>query len=376
MDKKDKFLACILLHAVGDTVGYKNGDWEFMPGDIDAKANEKLYEFIYLGGVNGINLEGWDISDDTILHMAIIEGLLTDFSNVNKLGLSLKEIFINSLPTLLEKKDGKVGMKRRPGESTIRSIMRMKDGGNWDDLPYSFSMGGSGAAMRSSCIGLAYYGEKNRGLLTQISIETSRMTHNSVIGYLGGWVAALFTAFAMEDVPIKKWPEKMVNYLLGTEMEKYINTSGRGLKNYMEDVHVFIDKWKRYIDDKFDKDGNIVKRRTTRNVQWRSRYYCNTFSTVYNKINKGDCSTVFVGGAGDDSCIIAYDSLLDSGGNWEMLCVYGMMHGGDTDTTGCIAASWYGVLYGLDRVPKNFLEHLESKDKLMELGESLYKKYA
>ena len=30
-----------------------------------------------------------------------------------------------------------------------------------------------------------------------------------------------------------------------------------------------------------------------------------------------------------------------------------MLHCGDSDSTGCIAGSWYGALYGLNNVPKN-----------------------
>jgi ADP-ribosylglycohydrolase len=30
-----------------------------------------------------------------------------------------------------------------------------------------------------------------------------------------------------------------------------------------------------------------------------------------------------------------------------------MIHGGDSDSTGCIAAGWYGALYGLKGVDDN-----------------------
>ena len=30
-----------------------------------------------------------------------------------------------------------------------------------------------------------------------------------------------------------------------------------------------------------------------------------------------------------------------------------MLHGGDNDSTGCLAGAWYGALYGLNGVSKN-----------------------
>lgn len=57
------------------------------------------------------------------------------------------------------------------------------------------------------------------------------------------------------------------------------------------------------------------------------------------------------------------------------LVFYAMLHGGDTDTTGCIAGSWYGAMYGFSDVPKSRIENIENKEELYNLGKKLYKKY-
>ena len=59
------------------------------------------------------------------------------------------------------------------------------------------------------------------------------------------------------------------------------------------------------------------------------------------------------GAIGLDSVIISYDALLGSGDNWEELCLRGMLHCGDSDSTGCIAGSWFGAFYGFKNVPQN-----------------------
>ena len=52
----------------------------------------------------------------------------------------------------------------------------------------------------------------------------------------------------------------------------------------------------------------------------------------------------------------SYDALLGCGGDWVELCHRGMLHGGDNDSTGCIAGAWFGALYGFNSVPKtNYL---------------------
>jgi ADP-ribosylarginine hydrolase len=41
---------------------------------------------------------------------------------------------------------------------------------------------------------------------------------------------------------------------------------------------------------------------------------------------------------------------------WEELCLRGVLHGGDNDSTGTIAGAWYGALYGFKEVyPINYL---------------------
>lgn len=62
------------------------------------------------------------------------------------------------------------------------------------------------------------------------------------------------------------------------------------------------------------------------------------------------------GSNGLDSLLIAYDALVESKGDWRELCMRAMLHGGDNDSTGCIAGAFYGALYGLKGVASNNYE--------------------
>lgn len=368
-----RYIGCMVLHAVGDTVGFKNGDWEFKPGGYE-KVPEKIYEFIDLGGITEISLKNWRVSDDTILHIQTAASILHDYNSLNTLGKIFKENFLDAVRQF--KKEGY--NIRYPGQATLDSLKILEDGGNWNDIPYNLYQGGSGASMRSLCIGLAFYGEENRHKLIQISIESSRMTNNSAVGYLGGFAAALFTALAIEGKRINDWPFILLDLFKNGTVTKYIKSVGRDVDKYEQDHHVFLEKWYRYIDDKFDDERKPIKRKSNRNLVLRSKYYHETFGFEIKSTsdkNVDIIKTYFIGSGGDDSVIISYDCLIDAGTNWEKLVYYSMLHMGDTDTTGAIAAGLYGALYGYENIPKNFTEYLEYKTELVDLGKKLYKKY-
>ena len=296
--------------------------------------------------------------------------VLNDFKSINGLASILKENFLIALKQFEEE-----GLEvRNPGNSTLDSLSLLKKGCEWRDIPYNFSKGGSGASMRSLCVGLAFYGEENRDKLIQISIETSRMTNNSASGYLGGFASALFTALAIEGKKINDWPFILLELFDVGKITKYIESVGRDVDKYKDDHHVFLGKWHRYVDDKFDNNRNKIIRKSNRNLIYRCQYYRDTFSMTY-LFGGIETKNNFIGSGGDDSMIIAYDCLIDAGDNWEKLVYYSMLHMGDADTTGAIAGGLYGALYGYENIPNNFTEHLEYKNELINIGTKLFKKY-
>lgn len=372
---KERYMACLILHAVGDTVGFKNGAWEFYGPGSDERTLEKLYEFIELGGINHISLKNWRVSDDTILHMYTADALTEDYNSLNTFGNYLKRNYLMAYDQFL-----KEGLETRaPGFATMKYLQRLKEGGKWNDAPYDLRAGGSGASMRCLCVGLAYHGEANRAKLIQFAIESSRVTHNTAVGYLGGLASALFTALAIEGKTINDWPFLLLELFNNGAILRYIKAAERDVISYDRDYHVFVDKWNRYVLDKFDDNRKPIQRRSSRNLVYRSRYYRETFGYKSQSIGQNVVEGVtvhdFIGSGGDDSVIIAYDCLLDSGNNWEKLVIYAMLHTGDTDTTGSIAAGFYGALYGFNDVPENYLDNLEYKSILTDLSNKLYDKF-
>lgn len=365
---KDRYIMCMLVHALGDTIGFKNGDWEFNNGKgaiYVTMAHELVDEFISLGGVNRIDISKWIISDDTVFH------LMTAKTFVDSDAEAELDIHMNNMVKHLCYAVDKMDIdKRIPGETTMKGIKRFHDHKKkWTEVPYDIKYGGAGGSMRTPCLGLIFPGEKYRDDLIKYSIESCRLTHNSAIGYLGGITSALFTAFALEGIDIRQWGFKLMELLESDRIDKYMKST-RGFEEYDRDKHIFIARWKQYLDDKFilEGDGLYKMKDPIMNVAQRSRYYYINFRET--------TLSDFVGSGGDDSVIIAYDCLLDAGDIWEKLIIYAMLHIGDTDTTGCIAGAWYGALYGKGDIPRHMFENIEYKDLLEEYGNKLYSQFS
>ena len=370
---KTKFYAIMLLHALGDTIGFKNGDWEFNYHDIEKLenldyVNEMIYEFIDLGGVNGINLQGWKVSDDTILHIASARSLLSYNDKID-------EKFINKIKKNIKKEyskmiDEKKEINRYVGKTTSYSIERFTKKHDARKDPYDELAGGNGAAMRTLVFGMCFFGQNNRDLLINSSVISSQLTHNNPIGYLGGFTAAFFVALALEGRDINDWPYILLIYLkTSTILQQHIIS----LTNIDETVYYgqYIKYWTKYIDTKFDKNKKPLKIRSNSNPLHRIKYYYDNF--YIDSISKKNKSQI--GSSGYLCMIMAYDALLDCDGIWEKLIVYSILHNGDSDTIGAVAGGLYGALYGFGDVPKKMLKYIERKDELKKVSSKLYKKF-
>lgn len=365
---EEKYVACMLVHALGDAIGFKNSEWEFN------YTTDKIFEFIKMGGANHLSLKDWRISDDTILHTKVAKALLSNYNSLNTFCENLTTNFVDALDQF--EKEGHD--TRVPGLTTIKELEALKGGRKWDEMKYNYLSGGSGASMRSLCIGIAYHKPEDLHMLIQLSIESSRMTHNSVIGYLGGLTSALFASYAFQGISVEKWPYKLMELHENNTISLYIKKAGRDVEDYYKDHHVYFNKWANYIGDRFDDKKKVIRNRSTMNLNWRNKYYLDNFSYVEKTAEKPRQHYQpehYPGGGGAGSVIMAYDALLDAENKWETLIFYSMLHMGDTDTTGCIAGGWYGIMYGMSDIPDITLKYLENKEELTKLGLNLYKKF-
>ena len=361
MITQEKYEACMLLHALGDTIGFKNGEWE-MQNIIDGDLNDNILitwdiqsQFISLGGVTFIDLKKWSVSDDTLFHIAVAENILKYGEEFNDNVISeLKQKFTKVYEQIII--DEKNGLDRIIGITTKESIRKFTKIYDERINHYDLGAGGNGCAMRNLCIGLIFYGKENRTKLMEYSIQTSRITHNNVIGALGGFNTALFVAFAIEGIPIKLWINKFIKILRSEELKKYLELDNDDAK---KDYDEYLRFMYNYNDMKF-KEANA---KSFANMSYRLKFHYDNFRDNTNRI----------GFSAHGAILFAYDALYDCNGIWEKLIWYSMLNSGDSDTIGAIAGGLFGIVYGYNTVPKNLLKHIEYKDKLINIGKKLYK---
>ena len=163
-------------------------------------------------------------------------------------------------------------------------------------------------------------------------------------------------------------PIQYENHIIGvisvSKSEESLSVYGSKFK----DKYVFISNWTQFKDDRFDENNKLITPKNMKNITARCNYFRMNIRDV-------DRQSGYIGSSGDDSVIMAYAALLDAKDNWEKLVIYSMLHMGDTDTTGCIAASWYGALYGFNDVSQHLIDNLEYIDDLEKLGSKFYSKF-
>ena len=261
----EKYTATFLLHALGDTIGFKNGEWEFNYYNRYADYRTTLdivFDFISLGGITGIDLKNWRISDDTLFHLSIAESLLK-IKLVNKLTdkqiEEIKEIMTDTLREIA--KDEKVDIFRGVGITTFKSLAEEK-------TPFELA-GGNGSAMRTLCIGLAYHKSSDLDKLIEYSIESSKITHKNPIGYLGGLTTAYFTHLAINKIKLEEWPIKLIELVNSEKVSKYIDKDNFSVySNY----RLFISLWNKYIELRF-KDNKPIYTNSHKNLIFRTKFF-------------------------------------------------------------------------------------------------------
>ncbi|XP_078598288.1 inactive ADP-ribosyltransferase arh2-like [Branchiostoma floridae x Branchiostoma japonicum] len=352
-DSLERYKASMVLSGVGDALGYKNQEWEYCKSGVEI--HKQLAE---LGGLSNITVElpGWPVSDDTVMHLATAEALVIDSDKKDDIYLELCKRYVACMNDM----EG-----RKPGPTSILGCKQMSPGSaisGWH-IPFNPSGTGCGAAMRAMCIGLRCPRPDQLDDLIAFSVESGRMTHHNPHGYCGALASALFVSYAVQNKPLREWGKGLLDTL--PRALEYVKKSIRSAYENEEAWFYFPAKWEEYLEERELLDG-------TSDPKWPDNY---DDPAVRDKIYKDDISSDgWPGRRGHDAPLIAYDALLAAGDSWEELCSRSMFHGGDSDSTGVIAAACFGVLYGYHGVPDCNHEKLEYRSRLEKLGEQLYQK--
>lgn len=351
-DDKNKLLLrqVIITSSYCETLGFNNGKWEFNFDVIMKDINDFIFinytiydQYRTLGGKN-INIKKWNASDDTILLLSTIKGII---DKNYRLGL------IKYIEPL--KND-----KRISGVTTIKSIVWINNNPT-KELPYTNNAGGNGAAIRTAPIGILFTD------IQQIIIHSfanSILTHNQVLGFLGGISSAIITFFAKNNVKPENWFKELIK--LEPLIDKIINISNYDFKDqYNQQKFTFWDKIKDYNEFRLPKilNKNIYQKTYTR--------YQSLLRIVRPNYKKSKNHNL--GGSGLEAIILSYEFFILSiipnthDIDFDNLIYHGVLHFGDNDSTGAIVGAWYAAYHKNipDFIKTEQLEFIKDIDKII-----------
>jgi ADP-ribosylarginine hydrolase len=381
---KEKVEASIMLASYLDTIGFKNGEFEFKGNIKITSLNDAasisyfiVYHYFILGGSKHMSLKNLVASDDTLLLLATTYAILNDGGEQNY----IKE-YLRWFPIISENKRG-IGIQTNKGLSYLKKNIDKKKNTYLLDLKFDKEMGGNGAAIRTATIGIKWHNDIDK--IIEESIVASRVTHNYYIGFLGGLVSAIFTSFAFNNISPWLWLDKLLEIYESNKIFNYIHTTNfkNTIDNDIKDFFYFLYKYKE------ERLNNIIKFRRTDDILYPDnvlRMMLEYNQSLKKDISRGENSLISIGISGLDAVIFAYDCLLLSivpepnysvnlnnpTYSWESLVFFGCLHIGDTDSTGVIIGAWYGALNGFEGFNKEKLIELEFYKELKEVSEKLY----
>jgi len=370
---KNKVEGSLLISSLLETLGYFNSKWEFNYGNkIDTIKEGVIMNYFFInhyqmmGKLENIDFKDLKSSDDTILIFATAEAVINGGGELNYINAYLKYY------DLLKEES------RQSGVVTLSSLEKIRMNKNIKTIEYSTSHGGNGCAIRTAPIGLKYYNDINK--VCEEALVASLVTHNYPMGYLGGIVTALFTAYAVQDINPFKWSTK----LLELHKQKFFH---KIIKKYSEEdvdkeINEYFLYWEKYNEGRLSK----MKYRMLPiflNPSYKVNDLTNYTNIQYLTKMKGYDK---MGGSGLEAVIIAYDNLLLSAipkkpnskqlveidvnnpeFDWETLLFNNVFFFGDNDSISAISGGWFGALNGIDNFPKDKFKELEFYAKLEKI---------
>merc|ERR1711865_194571 len=394
---EERFQACLLLSAVGDSLGYRNGMSGF------CRSGPALHADIHKespSGVNGITVTppSWKLSDATVMSLATAEALSQELRG-DELTAAIAQNYVLAMKDTAE---------RSLGKTTSQSLRQLaKDCSDWKNRTYSPMHGGCNPAVRAATIGLLLPGEQDYEHLVQIAVDSCWITHHHPTAFLGAVTSAAFTGFAVRGVPLREWGHELltnimpivaryfesVPLLAHNDMpNKTLSASlvGRPLGvgglpaleaqvqqsqsplNVREMRH-FVTKWSAFLEMRGLPGANEkLGRGTYLEAPGPPQYPAEFGARERDELYKSLAHSGWGGASGDDATIIAFDAILGAN-SWEEVCSRAMLHGGDSASTGSLAGAWYGAMNGLSGVPNCHYAAVEYNGRLETCATQLLK---
>ena len=327
VDRKNRIIGSLIGGAIGDALGYQ----------IEFKRNIHEKEVTQYKDDKGI------ISDDTQMTLFTANGLLWRETRGVMKGVApspsdaVYEAYLDWLDTQNNTdhhknkiswiKDIKeLNIPRAPGNTCISALSSGKKG--TIENPINDSKG-CGGIMRVAPLGLYMRNPEYAG---KFATEISAITHGHPLANIPSYVFATMIYFILNE---------------HLNIEEALN---RAMAQYKEKFNIY--------DKKYNKDfEELVKR-----------------AIELSKDHISDVDAIYQLGEGwvaEETFAIAIYSCLKYQDSFENAIICAINHDGDSDSTGALTGNIMGVYLGYNSIPKYYIDHLELKEVIYELGEDL-----
>ena len=327
VDRKNRIIGSLIGGAIGDALGYQ----------IEFKRNIHEKEVTQYKDDKGI------ISDDTQMTLFTANGLLWRETRGVMKGVApspsdaVYEAYLDWLDTQNNTDNHKnkiswikdikeLNIPRAPGNTCISALSSGKKG--TIENPINDSKG-CGGIMRVAPLGLYMRNPEYAG---KFAAEISAITHGHPLANIPSYVFATMIYFILNE---------------HLNIEESLN---RAMIQYKEKFNIYDKKYNKYFEE-------LVKK-----------------AIELSKDNISDLDAIYQLGEGwvaEETFAIAIYSCLKYQNSFENAIICAINHNGDSDSTGALTGNIMGVYLGYNSIPKYYIDHLELKEVIYELGEDL-----
>lgn len=305
-----KIVSGIIGHAIGDAMG--------VPTEFCIREKLQNHPVTKMIGYGQHPVPAGCFSDDTSMELALID------SYINKGKFDYDDIMTNFYYWLHDAKFTATDKVFDAGRTCIQAIINYTKG--LEPLESGLKgedNNGNGSLMRILPVALySYYKKADEKEIIKLTNDISSLTHAHEISRLGCYIYVRYIMFLLDGY---------------SKIEAYEKTQKLNYKSYSKES---LEKYSRILKEN-------IKELPLDDISSRGYVVDTLEASLW--------------------CLMVHD-------NFEDTILEAINLGNDTDTVAAITGSMAGIIYGIDSIPKEWLDTLIKKDYIMDLAKMFEKK--
>ena len=352
MRRRDSFLGAMLGLAVGDALGapiegMKRGRIKDVYGVVRDYVDSSL---AWRNKPNKFRLQG-AYTDDTQQALVLAESLVRCY------GFSLKDFARTLLELWQADEDLKYGAFRGIGPTFRKTMTRLSQGE--DPSQVGEPSAGIGSTMRVAPVGLYFCEEEDE--LVKSAIEQSLLTHRDsralALSATVAWIVGKFASGSWEQSISKKQIEELVDF--ASELEQIIEAEY--IAQLPAQVYDFFGLFYRSL--------NPIR-------HWIGMEHELVFRQIVNLANQAFPREKITSPSQNFSLALGITAIFLglTSTDFESGLIEAINLGRDTDSLGAIVGAILGARFGIEEIPKNWLDGLKNSEQISARADALWQK--